>query len=55
MICATTATRLHESALSFRKLVDRWQMAYQSYGLLDDRDTISSQEILNVSGFLRPR
>jgi hypothetical protein len=41
-------------ALAFRKLLDGI-MAYNSYGLFGDSDTISSQEILNVSGFLRLR
>ena len=49
------AEKRRESALSFRKLLDRWQMAFHSYGLLGDRDTISSQKLLKVSGFLRLR
>jgi hypothetical protein len=49
------AEKRRESALSFRKLLDRWQMAFHSYGLLGNRDTISSQKLLKVSGFLRLR
>jgi hypothetical protein len=50
-----TPEKRRKFALAFRKLLDRWQMAYNSYGLFGDSDTISSQEILNVSGFPRLR